>query len=95
VKTPRKILARRAFPKTKSPARPVHHTQIKGAAAEAEGAAAKAEIAAEVEAIKRKENGTEFSTRRTTITIQIIAQTRKDLRLSSRKKRRRRRGTVL
>jgi hypothetical protein len=56
---------------------------------------AEAEVAAEAEAIRRKENGTASSTKRTTITVQTIAQTRKDFRPSSRKKRRRRRGTVL
>jgi hypothetical protein len=40
-------------------------------ATEVEGA--EAEVAAEAEAIRRKENDTAFSTRRTTITVQIIA----------------------
>jgi hypothetical protein len=94
VKTPRKILIRRAIPKTKPPARPVHHIQIKGAAAQAEGAATEAEVVAGAEAIKRKENGIASSTRRMMIIVQTISQTRKDLKLSSRRKRRRRRGLV-
>jgi hypothetical protein len=89
-KTPRKIPIRRAIPKTKPPAHPVHHIQTKGAAAKEEGAAAEAEVVAGVEAIRRKENGIASSTRRTMITVQTIAQTRKDLKLSSRRKRRRR-----
>jgi hypothetical protein len=60
--------------------------QIKGAAAEAEGAAAKAEVAAGAEV------GIASSTRRTMITAQTIAQTRKNLKLSSRRKRSRGRG---
>jgi hypothetical protein len=82
------------IPKTKPPAHPVHHIQTKGAAAKAEGAAAEAEVVAGVEAIRRKEDGIASSTRRTMITVQTIAQTRKDLKLSSRRKRRRRRGLV-
>jgi hypothetical protein len=60
-----------------------------------EGAAAEAEVAAGAKAIKRKENGITSSTRRTMITAQTIAQTRKDLKLSSRRKRRRRSELVL
>jgi hypothetical protein len=58
----------------------VHHTQIKGAATEAEGAAAEAEVAVGAEAITRKENGTTSSTRRMMIIVEITAQTRKDSR---------------
>jgi hypothetical protein len=55
-----------------------------------EGATVEAEVAVGAEAIRRKENGIASSTRRMMIIVQTIAQTRKDWRLSSRKKRRRR-----
>jgi hypothetical protein len=42
----------------------------------------------------RKENGIVFSTRKTMTTAQIIAQTRKDLRPSSRRRGRKRRERV-
>jgi hypothetical protein len=90
----RKILIRKAIPKTKPPARQVHHIQIKGATTEEGGAAGEAEVAEGAEAIRRKENGIASSTRRTMITVQTTTQTRKDLKLSSRRKRRRRRGPV-
>jgi hypothetical protein len=61
----------------------------------AEGAAAEEEVAAAVVATTKKENGIAFSTRRMTITAQTIAKTRKDSRLSSKRKGRRRRGLVL
>jgi hypothetical protein len=91
---PRKIPIHKLTPKAWSLARLVHHIRIKGAAAEAEGAEAEAEVAAGAEAIRRKENGIVSFTRRTMITVQTIAQTRKDLKLSLRRKRRRRRGLV-
>jgi hypothetical protein len=93
-RTPRKIPIHWVTPKTKPPARLVHHIQIKGTAAEAEGAATEAEVTAGAEAITRKENGIASSTRRMMIIVQITAQTRKDLRLLLRKKGRRRRGPV-
>jgi hypothetical protein len=94
---PEENLSPQGDPQTKPPACLVHHTRIKGAAAaaEVEGAAAEAEVAAGAKAIKRKENGITSSTRRTMITAQTIAQTRKDLKLSSRRKRRRRSELVL
>jgi hypothetical protein len=56
--------------------------------------AAEAEVAAGAEAITRKENGIASSTRRMMIIVQTIAQTRKDSRLSSRRKESRRRGPI-
>jgi tRNA A58 N-methylase Trm61 len=44
------------------------------------------EVEAEAEAITKKENGTAFSTRKTMITAQTIAQTRKGSKLSSKKR---------
>jgi hypothetical protein len=82
VKTPRKIPTLRATLRTKTLARLVHRTKIKGAAVEAEGEVAEVEVAAGAEATKRKENGTTSSTKRTMTTSQTIAQTRKCLRLS-------------
>jgi hypothetical protein len=87
VRTPRKIPIRRVTPKTKPPARLVHHIQIKGVAADAE-------VAAGAKAITRKENDIASPTRRMMIIVQITAQTRKDSRLFLRKKGRRRRGPV-
>jgi hypothetical protein len=55
-----------------------------------EGATVEAEVVVRAEAIRRKENGIASSTRRMMIIVQTIAQTRKDWRLSLRKKRRRR-----
>jgi hypothetical protein len=63
-------------------------------ATKAEGAAVEAEVAVGAEAIRRKENGIASSTRRMMITDQTIAQTRKDSKISSRRKGRRRRGLV-
>jgi hypothetical protein len=62
-------------------------------AAEAEGEAAEAEVAASAEATKKKDSGIAFSTKRMMTTTQTIAQTRKGLRPSSKKRRRRNRGT--
>jgi hypothetical protein len=89
-KTPRKIPIRRVIFKIKPPAHPAHLMQIKGAATKAEGAVAETEVATGVEAIRRKENGIASSTTRTMIIAQTIAQTRRDSKLSSRRKRRRR-----
>jgi hypothetical protein len=58
------------------------------------GEAAEAEAEARVEATTRKENGIVFSTRKTMTTAQIIAQKRKDSRLSSRRRGRKRRERV-
>jgi hypothetical protein len=54
--------------------------------ARAEGVAAEAEVAAGAKATRGKENGIAFSTRRMTIIAQTIAHTRKDSRLSLRRK---------
>jgi hypothetical protein len=94
VKLPRKIPNLKATPQTKTLARLVHCTKIKGVVAEVEGEAAEAEVAVGAEAIKKKGNGIAFSTRRMTTTTQTIAQTRKYLRPSSKKRRRRKRGTI-
>jgi hypothetical protein len=73
---------------THSPPNPPHSNQ--GGGLRAEGAAAEAEVAAGAEAITRKENGITSSTRRMMIIVQTIAHTRKDSRISSRRKGRRR-----
>jgi hypothetical protein len=52
------------------------------------------EIEAEAEAITKKENGTASSTRKTMITTQTIAQTRKGSKLSLRKRGRKKRERV-
>jgi hypothetical protein len=54
-KSPRKVSILKATPQTKTLARLVHCTKIKGVAAEVEGEAAEVEVAAGAEAIKRKE----------------------------------------
>jgi hypothetical protein len=72
-RTPKKIPIRRVIPRIKPLARPVHHTQIKGAAAEAEGAAAEVEVAVGAKATTGKENGIASSTRRMMIIVQITA----------------------
>jgi hypothetical protein len=51
-------------------------------------------VEAGAEATTRKENGIVFSTRKTMTTAQIIAQTRKYSRLSSRRRGRKRRERV-
>jgi hypothetical protein len=93
-KTPWRIPIHRLTPKAWFLARLVHHIRIKGAAAEAEEAAVGAEVAAGAEAIMRKENGTESSIRRTTTIARITVQTREDLRLSLKRRGRRRRELV-
>jgi hypothetical protein len=93
-KTPRKIPTHRLTPKAWSLARLVHHIRIKAAAAEAEEAVAGEEVAAGAEAITKKENGTASSIRRTTIIARITVQTRKDSRLSMKRRGRRRRELV-
>jgi hypothetical protein len=69
----------------------VHHTRIKGEAAEAGEATAEAGVAAGAEATMRKENGIAFSIRKTMTIARITVQTRKDLRPSSRRRGRKRR----
>jgi hypothetical protein len=93
-KTPRKFPTRGAILKIKHLVHPILRTQTRGADVGVEGAAAEVEVAAGAEATTRKENGIASSTRRMTITTQTIAQTRKDSKLSSRRKGRRRRGLV-
>jgi hypothetical protein len=90
---PRKFQIRRAILQTKRLARLALRTQTRGADTGAEGAAVEAEVAAGAEATRRK-NGIASSTRRMMITAQTTAQTRKDLRLFSRRKGRRRRGPI-
>jgi hypothetical protein len=90
----RKIPTLRAILQTKTLAHPAHRIKIKGAAAEAEGEATEAEVATGAEAIKRKESGTAFFTKRLMTTTRIIAQTRKGLKPFSKKRRKKRRGTV-
>jgi hypothetical protein len=51
-------------------------------------------VEAEAEATTRKENGTAFSTRKTMTIAQTIAQARKDSRLSSKRRGRKRRERV-
>jgi hypothetical protein len=79
---PRKVTILRTTPQTKTLARLVHRTKIKGVAAEAEGEAAEAEVAAGAEATKKKESGIASSTKRMMTTTQTISQTRKGLRIS-------------
>jgi hypothetical protein len=94
-KTPRKFPIRKAILKVKHLVRPALRTQTRGADVGAEGATVEAEVAAGAESTTKKENGIASSTRRMTTTAQTIAQTIKDLRLSSKRKGRRRRGLVL
>jgi hypothetical protein len=90
-KTPRKTLTHRPIHRAWSLTRLVHHTPIKGEAAEAE---AEAGVAAGAEATMRKENGIVFSTRKIMTTARIIVQTRKDSKPSSRRRGRKRRERV-
>jgi hypothetical protein len=83
-KSPRKILILKAVPQTK----------IKGVAVEVEGEAAEAEVAAGAKAIKKKGSGIASFIRRMMTTAQTITRTRKDLRLSSKKRTTRKRGTI-
>jgi hypothetical protein len=75
-----------------SPPSPPHSNQ--GEAAGAEEVVAGVEVEAEDEAITKKENGTASSTRKTMITTQTIAQTRKGSKLSLRKRGRKKRERV-
>jgi hypothetical protein len=72
-----------------SPPSPPHSNQ--GEAAGVEEAEAGVGVEAEAQATTRKENGTAFSTRKTMTIAQITAQTRKDSRLSLRRRGRKRR----
>jgi hypothetical protein len=85
-KTPRKIPVRRLIRRVWFQAHPVLLIPIRGEAAGAEEVVAGVEVEAEAEAITKKENGTAFSTRKTMITAQTIAQTRKGSKLSSKKR---------
>jgi hypothetical protein len=87
-KTPRKTPTRKLIRRAWSLAHLVPLIPIRGEAAGAEVA----EVGAEATA--RKENGIAFSTRKTMTIAQIIAQTRKDSRLSSRRRGRKRRERV-
>jgi hypothetical protein len=90
-KTPIRGLTRRAW----SLAGLVPLIPIRGKAAGAEEAEAGVGVEAGVKATTRKENGIAFSTRKTMTIAPIIAQTRKDSRLSSRRRGRKRRERVL
>jgi hypothetical protein len=83
-KMPRETPIHRAMHRVWSPTRLAHHTPVKGEAAEA----AEAGVAAGAEANMRKESGIAFSIRKTMTIVQTIAQTRKDLRPSSRRRER-------
>jgi hypothetical protein len=72
----------------------VHHTRIKGEAAEAGEATTEVGVAAGTEDTMRKENGTAFSIRKMMTIARIIVQTRKDSRPSSRRRGRKRRERV-
>jgi hypothetical protein len=63
-------------------------------AVEVEGEAAEAEVAAGAKAIKKKGSGIASFIRRMMTTAQTITRTRKDLRLSSKKRTTRKRGTI-
>jgi hypothetical protein len=65
-----------------------------GEAAQAGDATAEAGVAAGAEANMRKESGIAFSIRKTMTIVRIIAQTRKDLRPSSRRRGTKRRERV-
>jgi hypothetical protein len=89
-KTPRKTPIRRLIHRAWSQTRLVPLTAIRGEATGAEEAEAEVGVEAGAEATTRKENGIVFSTRKTMTTTQIIAQTRKDLKPSLRRKERKR-----
>jgi hypothetical protein len=90
-KTPRKTPICRLIRRAWSLARLVPLIPIRGEAVGAEEAEAEVGVEAGAEATTRKENGIVFSTRKMMTTAQIIAQTRKDSRLSSRRRGRKRR----
>jgi hypothetical protein len=90
-KTPRKTPIHKLTHRDWSLTRLVHHTRIKGEAAEAGEAAAEAGVAAGAETTMRKENCTAFSIRKTMTIARITVQTTKDLRPSLRRRGRKRR----
>jgi hypothetical protein len=92
---PRKTSIHRPMCRVWSPTRLAHHTLVKGEAAEAGEAAAEVGVAAGAEANMRKESGIAFSIRKMTTTVQTTAQTRKDLRPSSRRRGRKKRERAL
>jgi hypothetical protein len=94
-KTPKKILARRLIHRAWSQAHLVPLTPVREEAAGAEEVEAGVEVEAEAEAITRKGNGIAFSTRKTMTIAQTTGQTRKDSKLSSKKRGRRKRERVL
>jgi hypothetical protein len=91
----RKVATLRVIPQTKTIAHLVLHSKIKGAAAKAEEAAAEVEAVAEADAIKRKGSGTVFFTKKMTTTVRIIAQTRKGLKPSLRRKKEKERNSLV
>jgi hypothetical protein len=93
-KTPRKTPIRRLTRRAWSLARLVPLIPVRGEATGAEEAEEGIGVEARAEATTRKENGIAFSTRKTMTIAQIIAQTRKGSRLSSRRRGRKRRERV-
>jgi hypothetical protein len=93
-KTPRKTLIHRPIHRARSLTCLLHHTPIKGEAAEAGEVEAEAGVAAGAEATMRKENGIVFSTWKMITIARIIVQTRKDSKPSSRRRGRKRRERV-
>jgi hypothetical protein len=93
-KTPKKTPIRRLIHRAWYLPRLVPLTPIRGEAARAEEVEAEVGVGAGAEATTRKENGIVFSTRKTMTTAQTIAQTRKDLKQSLRRKERKRRERV-
>jgi hypothetical protein len=89
-KTPSRIPIRRLIHKVWSQVHLAPLIPTKGEATWAE----EVEAGAEAEATMRKENGTAFSTRKTTTIAQTIAQIRKGSKPSSRKRGRKRRERV-
>jgi hypothetical protein len=94
-KAPKKIPARRLIHRAWSQAHLVPLTPIREEAAGAEEVEAGVEVEAEAGAIMRKENGIAFSTRKTMTIAQTTVQTRKDSKLSSKKRGRKRIERVL
>jgi hypothetical protein len=93
-KTPRKTPIRRLIRRAWSLPRLAPLIPIRGEAAGAEEAEAGVGVEAGAEATTRKENGIAFSTRKMMTIAQTIAQTRKDSKLSKRKRGRKRRERV-
>jgi hypothetical protein len=93
-KTPRKTPIRRLIHRAWSQAHLVPLIPIRGEAAGAEEVEEGVGVEAEAEATTRKGNGTAFSTRKKMTIAQTIAQTRKGLKISSKKRGRKRRERV-